>query len=126
MAGTYVRVDSGKALRYLQQVRDTARRWGRSRTVVGSDLPYAFGIESGRTRRGRLARRAGGAYMMRQGLEDAKPRIRPLIVSGFEQGPSIVPLAEANIGRMVVASIRKYTPVGKTGNLRDSFRPQTR
>src|SRR5215210_5698836 len=124
--GTHIRVDSDNALLYLSQLRDTARRWGRSRTTVGSDLPYAFGIETGRTRRGRLARRAGGAYMLRRGLDDAKPRIKPLIVAAFERGTSQdVGLAEANIGRMIVASIRKYTPV-VSGRLRDSFRPQTR
>jgi hypothetical protein len=117
---TAIRVDSDKALRYLQQVRATAQRWGRSRIAIISDLPYTYGIETGRTRRGRIARLAGGAYMMRDGLDEVKPRIPPLIASGFERGPSNVPLAEANIGRMVVAAIQKRTPV-RSGRLRGSF-----
>lgn len=116
-----IRVDSDKALRYLSQVRQTAQAWGRSRTVVYSQLPYAAGIETGYTRRGRLARRAGGAFMLRDGLAEAQPRIGPLISDSFERGPSAVPLAEANIGRMVVAAVQRRTPV-RSGNLRDSFR----
>lgn len=116
-----IRVDSDKALKYLSQLRQTAQAWGRSRTVISSSEPYLFGIETGRHRGGRLARRAGGAFMMRDGLEEAKPRIGPLISDSFERGPSAVPLAEANIGRMVVAAVQRRTPV-RSGNLRDSFR----
>jgi hypothetical protein len=116
-----IRVDSDKALRYLIQLRQTAERWGRSRTTIQSELVYAYGIETGRHRRGTLARRAGGAYMLRQGLDETKDRIGPLISDSFERGPSAVPLAEANIGRMVVAAVRRYTPV-RSGRLRDSFK----
>jgi hypothetical protein len=116
-----IRVDSDKPVRYLIQLRQTAERWGRSRTTVQSALVYAYGIETGRHRRGSLARRAGGAYMLRKGLDETKGRIRPLIRDSFERGPSAVPLAEANIGRMVVAAVRRYTPV-VSGRLRDSFK----
>jgi hypothetical protein len=116
-----IRVDSDKALAYLSQVRATAQRWGRSRTVVSSPLVYAFGVETGHHRGGSLARKAGGAFMMREGLAEVEPRIGPLIAGGFDKGPSIVPLMEANIGRMVVAAIQRRTPV-RSGNLRDSFR----
>lgn len=86
-----------------------------------SPLVYAFGIETGYHRRGGLARAAGGAFMMREGLADVKDRIGPLISASFEGGPSAVPLAEANIGRMVVAAVQRRTPV-VSGRLRDSFR----
>lgn len=116
-----IRVDSDKVLQYLMQVRQTAERWGRSRTVVSSNLPYTFGIETGFHRGGSLARRAGGAFMMREGLIDVEEHLGDLIVESFARGPSAVPLAEANIGRMVVAAIQRHTPV-VSGNLRDSFR----
>jgi hypothetical protein len=115
-----VRVDSERAVRYLSQVRDTAERWGRSRTVVYSPLVYAYGIETGYHRRGQLARRAGGAFMVRDAVAETKPRTRELIRDSFGRGPQAVPLAEANIGRMVVAAIRRRTPV-RSGRLRGSF-----
>lgn len=118
-----VRVDSDKAMQYLIQVRQTAERWGRSRTVISSNLPYTYGIETGRHRRGGLARRAGGAYMLREGLADTEEHMGDLIVESFARGPSAVPLAEANIGRMVVAAVRRHTPV-VSGRLRDSFRAE--
>lgn len=119
-----VRVDSDKALQYLMTVRRTAERWGRSRTVVFSPLVYAYGIETGYHRRGGLARRAGGAFMMREGLKDVEEHMGDLIFESFARGPSAVPLAEANIGRMTVAAVRRHTPV-RSGNLRDSFRSTT-
>lgn len=119
-----VRVDSDAALRYLMEARRVAERWGRSRTEVYSDLVYAYGIETGWHRRGGLARRAGGAFMLREGLKDTEEHMGELIIESFARGPSAVPLAEANIGRMVVAAVRRHTPV-LTGNLRDSFRSKT-
>ncbi len=118
-----VRVDSDQALKYLSQIRQTAQRWERSRTVISSDLPYSYGIEFGRHRSGALARRVGGAFMMREGLLDTEEHMQELIAESFARGPSAVPLAEANIGRMVVAAVRRHTPV-RSGNLRDSFRAQ--
>lgn len=118
-----IRVDSDDALKYLMRVDQTAERWGRSRTTVGSPLVYAFGIETGRHRRGGLARRAGGAFMLREGLADVEEHMMDLIVESFARGPSAVPLAEANIGRMVVAAVRRHTPV-VSGKLRDSFRAE--
>ncbi len=119
-----VRVDSDKAVKYLIQVRETCERWGRSRTVISSPLVYAYGIETGRHRGGSLARRAGGAFMMREGLADTQEHMDELIIESFARGPSAVPLAEANIGRMVVAAVRRHTPV-VSGKLRDSFRFET-
>jgi hypothetical protein len=118
-----IRVDSDKAMKYLIQVRQTAERWGKSRTVVSSLLPYAYGIETGYHRGGSLARAAGGAFMLREGVADVEEHMGDLIVESFARGPSAVPLAEANIGRMVVAAVRRHTPV-VSGNLRDSFRAQ--
>lgn len=118
-----IRVDSDDALKYLMRIGQTAERWGRSRTTVGSPLVYAFGIETGRHRRGGLARRAGGAFMLREGLADVEEHMMDLIVESFARGPSAVPLAEANIGRMVVAAVRRHTPV-VSGKLRDSFRAE--
>lgn len=116
-----VRVDTDKPLQYLSQVRMTAQRWGRSRTAIWTPVVYAAGIETGFHRGGGLARRAGGAFMMREGLLDVQEHVQELIADSFVRGPSAVPLAEANIGRMVVAAVQTHTPV-RSGNLRDSFR----
>lgn len=118
-----VRVDSDAVMKYLIQVRTTAERWGRSRTVISGPLVYTYGIETGYHRRGGLARRAGGAFMMREGLMDTEEHMGELIMESFARGPSAVPLAEANIGRMVVAAVRRHTAV-VSGRLRDSFRAE--
>lgn len=116
-----VRVDTDAALKYLSQVRMTAQQWGRSRVVVSTNVVYAYGVETGFHRGGSLARRAGGAFMIREGLLDTEEHMQELISESFVRGPSAVPLAEANIGRMVVAAVQSHTPV-RSGNLRDSFR----
>lgn len=45
--------------------REGASVIGNARATFGSSLPYAFGIETGHHRGGSLARRAGGAYYIR-------------------------------------------------------------
>ena len=53
--------DPGSVLVGLKTLKDAAATAGGARLSVTSDLPYAYGIETGRHRGGTLARRAGGA-----------------------------------------------------------------
>lgn len=124
--GTYVRLDGhGEAVRYLKSLRDSTAAVGRTRIGVGSAKAYAFGIETGWRRSGRLARRAGGAFMLRGGVAEVRPRIAPMIVAGLALGrPQNIGLVFGNIGRLLQAAVRRRTPIGRRPNpsrLRDSF-----
>jgi hypothetical protein len=57
---------------------------------VRSDVDYAQGIETGRRRSGRVARRAGGAYFMRDALAQVQPKIGPTLVDALPRGPAAV------------------------------------
>jgi hypothetical protein len=65
--GASVRIESRAALRALGDLAAGARALGGARMEIGSRLPYAYGIETGFTRSGRVARRAGGAWCRRPG-----------------------------------------------------------
>ena len=105
----------------------------RMRTAQGttlevlSSLPYAYGIETGYSPRGRLARRAGGAWMFRQGVEAGTrrldARIGPAIASGAS--PSAVVGAYAQVGRDTVDEVRHRTP-RRSGRLAGSVRMRLR
>lgn len=99
---------------------DGARRLAVTRVVVDSPLPYAFGIETGRHRSGRLARRAGGAWMIRRGLAAALPSAAEYARGADPLDPRWPRLLVALAGRAVERA-RGYTPV-VTGALRASLR----
>ena len=86
---------------------------------VGSPLPYAYGIETGRHRGGRLARAKGGAFMFRDALAVMKPRTGPALASAILRGTAAVEQAKRDLNRQAVEEVRKRTPV-RTGALRDS------
>ncbi len=48
---------------------NSARSFGNVKLTIGSPLPYAYGIETGYHRGGRLARRAGGAFYLQKGMQ---------------------------------------------------------
>ena len=89
---------------------------------LSSPLPYAFGIETGRHRGGRLARAAGGAHMARDGINAMRPRVAPALGAAVLRGPSAVDAAKRQLQAQAVEEVRKRTPV-QTGALRDSWRP---
>jgi hypothetical protein len=86
---------------------------------VRSTVPYAFGIETGRRRSGRLARAAGGAYMFRKGLAEVRPLIKATIGPALLQGSMQVGAAKGRLQQAAVRAIRKHTPV-VSGRLRGS------
>lgn len=87
--------------------------------AFGSRLPYTFGIETGRHRGGRLARRAGGAFMFRQGAADAQQLARQILPAAIVRGPAAVGQAKRKLRDYGIERIRKYTPV-RSGRLRNS------
>jgi hypothetical protein len=75
---------------FLDLLRSGVTVLERNQFGVRSDLVYAPGIETGRGRGGRLARRAGGAYFMRDALAHVQPRIVPALVDALPRGPAAV------------------------------------
>lgn len=120
MAGTFVAVDMRMAANYLGSIEEAAAQVGAQRLVAGSPLPYAHGIETGRTRTGRVARRLGGAYMLRAGMEAANARVESLIVAHLERPGKGGKALEDGIRRTVLGEVQARTPV-RSGRLRDSF-----
>jgi hypothetical protein len=103
------------------KIGEASGRAGAARLSWASEVPYAYGIETGRHRGGRLARRAGGAYMMKRGAEEAlrgfvdelKQEIRIGSRAGVDQ-------TFLRLGRRGISTIRTRTPV-LTGRLAGSI-----
>jgi len=108
------------AMRYFATMQAAMREVDHLRLVAGSALDYAYGIETGRTRRGRVARRLGGAFMVARGLEETQLMIPGLIVRMLEQGSGAGKDTTDAIRRTLLGHIQARTPV-RTGRLRDSF-----
>jgi len=108
------------ALARLEQDRRRAAELRRSRVLIGSSLVYAFGIETGRTRSGRLARRAGGARMLGQALAGTRGEIAAALAAARRQG--LAPGREVllALAYRILARAQRLTPV-LTGTLRRSL-----
>lgn len=87
---------------------------------IGSPLPYAYGIEYGRTRSGRLARRAGPAYMLTSALEESTDRLEPALIAALPKGASGTRAALIAQANDIRDTAKSRTPV-KSGRLRDSI-----
>lgn len=119
--GLFVEVDSAAATRYLSSLADATAALGRMRLVAGSPVPYAYGIETGRTRSGRVARARGGARMVEHGMAETRRQI-PRIVAQLLQRPTggVAKDVEDAFRRTALGAIQSRTPV-VFGRLRNSF-----
>jgi hypothetical protein len=122
MAGAFVavNVDMKTAATYFGTLEQAAAEVGALRLVAGSPLPYAYGIETGRTRTGRVARRLGGAHMLRAGMEAASDTIESLVMAHLARPGRGGKAMEDGIRRTVLGEVQRRTPV-RSGRLRDSF-----
>lgn len=120
--GAYIQITGAdQAGAYLKRLSEASRDVGQTRLTVGSPLVYSFGIETGRTRRGRVARRAGGAFMLHLGLAAAQRHLPALIARAIETGDrGAGKQVEDAIRRTVLGQVQRRTPV-RTGRLRSSF-----
>lgn len=108
-----------EAVKYLQNQQARAQAFQRVRVFVGSNLKYAYGIEFGQHRGGRLARRAGGAFMLTNAINAIRPEVddifRAVGTSGFDFGTALW-----RLGMRVQTIAMSKTPV-VTGSLRRSM-----
>lgn len=107
--------------RAIAQLRDGAGRFTGRMLAIGSALPYAYGIETGRHRDGRLARRAGGAHYLAAGLATARTSAGTEITAALPKGAGAVNLAMGRLGRRAQQRAQGVVPV-RTGALRNSIR----
>jgi hypothetical protein len=106
-----------EARQYFATLKDGADALGKMVILVGFSKVYAFGQETGRYRSGRLARRAGGAWMLRTGLARVQPDITGELVGAVEKGPGAVLSAGLKLGYRIEAIAKPLTPV-RSGELR--------
>jgi hypothetical protein len=107
------------AVSTLRLFKEGAERLGGLRILVGSNLKYAYGIEYGRHRGGRLARRAGGAYMLQKGFDSVVSTLKQDISQALATNGSVYDAVFKNALRAETVT-KENTPV-KTGSLRRSF-----
>lgn len=110
-----------EAIQRVSGMAAAARVIGRLDIDVGSPLPYAYGIEFGRTRGGRLARRAGGAFYMRSAAEEVSHTAPNTIINAIEQGGTAAQDIERVLGTRIELAAQRYVPV-RTGALQRSIR----
>ena len=116
--GIRVNIDADEAVGALNKLKDAVRSVKSTR--LGSDLPYAYGIEYGRHRGGRLARRAGGAYYLHAGAEQITGEA-PKLARALGKGPAATKAEYQEILERGLDVARRRTPV-RTGRLSRSLR----
>lgn len=121
MANVTIRVNNlTKAVALVRQISLSGEAWGKTRIRAGSPLAYARGIETGVRRSGVLARRAGGAFMFRKGIEKLKETIRGQLGAAALAGPAGINALARSASSQLVAFVREETPV-VSGDLRTSI-----
>ena len=119
--GVHARIEGlDQANKVFASYREAATEVDRLALVIGSPLSYAMGIETGRRPGGGVARKAGGAHMLRDGMEATQEQIPSLLAAEFERGAAVGKAIEDAIRRTTLTHVQRRTPV-KSGRLRDSF-----
>jgi hypothetical protein len=99
--------------------------------VLTNKEPYASPIETGRfksgPRAGQVARKAGGAFMYKRGIDEVRPQIGPALAKAIVSGggAAAVQAAEKDLNDKAVEAVQKNTPV-RSGNLRAGVMPSGR
>jgi hypothetical protein len=110
----------GAAQAWLQQVSDGARQFHGRMSGLGSNLPYAWNIETG-LRYGRPWRKAGPARYMAAGLATIRQDMPDEIVGALPQGAGATNLAFGRVLRRGQQRAQGVVPV-RSGALRNSIR----
>jgi hypothetical protein len=105
----------------LQQLRNGAGQFSGVMLRLGSPLIYAWGVETGYTRTGRVARKAGPARYLQGGLESIQREAPAEIVGALPKGAGAVNLAIGRLGRRAQQRAQQIVPV-RSGALRASIR----
>lgn len=106
----------------LSNLEDGVAEMVKAPVGVGSALPYAYGIEYGRHRSGKLARRAGPAKYMQGAIQKEIPGITKRLAKAIEGGASDVRDEKQKIAEDMTKAAQDIVPV-VTGALRSSLTP---
>lgn len=111
-------------VRFVDQLRRSMRVVTRRPVRIGTPRPYAYGIETGRHRSGRLARRAGGARMLSRAALLVQRILPAALAAAWLSGPRAMDQAWSQVARRGQTEAQRLTPVGRRPNqrrLRDSY-----
>lgn len=122
MPGAFVTLQGhAEAARKLRDTADAVATIGGLRLGLGNPQTTYFGpVETGE-RGGRPWRRAGGAWMAREGTRDTERQIPGIIAAEIARGGrGAGKRAEDAIRRVWLTAVQRRTPV-RSGRLRDRF-----
>jgi hypothetical protein len=108
------------AVAALTRLARAAEAMAGTPVFVGSSLVYAYGIEHGRHRGGRLARRAGGAFYLTRGLAAVRTELPSTILAVLGASRGDPRRLLLGLGYRVQAAAMPLVPV-RTGTLRRSI-----
>lgn len=109
------------ALQQLHTLQEGAKANDGVRLIFGATLVYAFGQETGRHKGGRLARKDGGAWYIRDAYRKVRPTIAPRLASAVPRGEAAVKRMYKAIGDDLVGASREIVPY-KSGDLSRDIR----
>jgi hypothetical protein len=113
-------VGDEEAMEYLKFLAEAHKRAAEIPVSVGSNLEYAYGIETGRHRGGRLARRAGGVFYLTRAYQFVRSSLAKRIAGALEEGPDAVEKELMAIGHDIERAAKGYV-VRITGTLQRSI-----
>jgi hypothetical protein len=119
MSVTLKGLDEG--VQALGRLRDAAGRFRGPMGRVGSDLIYAWGIETGFRQGGGVARKAGGAHYLQGGMEAIQRAAPAAFTVALPEGPQATDRAVDSLLQLGLRRAREIVPV-RTGQLRGSIR----
>jgi hypothetical protein len=120
MVSITIRVNNlTRAVDLVRQISLSGEAWGKTRIRAGSPLAYARGIETGVRRNGVIARKAGGAFMFKKGIEKLKNTIRAELATAALMGPPGIAALARKASSQLVGFVQEETPV-VSGDLRAS------
>ncbi len=92
----------------LAELAASARTAQQMVAKVGSPLKYAYGIEFGRHRSGKLARRAGPSNALTDAFKQAQPHIRSMLPAAVKKGPQATASALRWLASFVLGKTLDY------------------
>jgi len=114
------------AVKQMERIERMIKAMGNWRGYVGSRMPYAYGIETGRHRvSGKLARRAGGALYLQSAVDSVMSQADADISEGMRRVTSPGPWVIRRLARWSRRLARLNVPREK-GRLRRTIRADIR
>lgn len=114
-----IQVEDKEAQEFLARLQRNLAELNGTKVLVGSNQPYAYGIHEGFTRSGRRARKAGGSFYIKKGIQAAESEIRNDIVHAIRTGADLGDALYKG-GLRAQRYAQDIVPV-KSGNLRRSI-----